>query len=330
MGSDFAGLNSEPYSSSPSQPQLSRIAGRWRRLFAFVLDSLLLGVIGAVLGAVLYETFVQMGQWARLVGLVISLLYFSFSESAIGGGRSLGKRLLGLKVMNAQGAMLRFEESGLRFLLFGIPFFANGLSLPLKSGAVLFATIIGLVVFGLGGANLYLMLFNGQAHQGLHDIVARSYVVDARPDGVVIPRDVWKGHWVILGTFGVLLCTFPVFVMPKILNKGSFPEMMQVLKDVQKIQGVQTANVREVTLFTTGRQSSDRVFSIDVTWNGPEGDEVSLADEIAKEVLLDDKEIANYSKLRIAITRGYDLGIGSRWSSRAFAYSPGEWRQRVQ
>ena len=112
-------------------------------------------------------------------------------------------------------------------------------------------------------------------------------------------------------------------------GKDTFPQMMEDLRRVQGIQGVQNAAVREVKVFHAGAQSSDRIFSIEVNWTGLEGNEEAVADQIAKEVLLNDKEIANYSKLRIAITRGYDLGIGSRWYSRAFAYSPDEWRRRL-
>lgn len=329
MGTDFTGLDSGFSTPSSSELQSSRIAGTWRRLFAFAIDSFLVGIFGAVVGAVLFETLVQMGEWARLIGLTISLLYFGFSESAAGGGRSLGKRLLGLRLVNAQGGILFFEKASLRFLVFGIPFLANGLSLPITHGGTFFTTVMGLVIFGLGGTNLYLMLFNRPMHQGLHDMVAKSYVVYTHPEGVVAHRNVWKGHWTALGIYALLLCTLPTLILPKILKRGSFPQMMEDLKRVQGIEGVQNAAVREVKVFHAGDQSSDRIFSIEVTWTGSEGNEEAVADEIAKDVLLNDKEIANYSKLRIAITRGYDLGIGSRWYSRAFAYSPDEWRQRL-
>lgn len=329
MGTDFAGLDSGFFPPSSPELQSSRIAGTWRRLFAFAIDSLLVGIFGAVIGTLLFETLVQMGEWARLIGLMISLLYFGFSESAAGGGRSLGKRLLGLRLTNAQGGILSFEEASLRFLVFGIPFLANGLSLPLTHGATFFTTVMGLVIFGLGGANLYLVLFNRPMHQGLHDMVVKSYVVYAHPEGAVAHRSVWKGHWTVLGIYALLLCTLPFFILPKILKSGSFPQMMEDLRCVQGIQGVQNAAVHEVKVFHGGAQTSDRVFSIEVTWTGPEGNEEAVADQIAKDMLLNDKDIANYSKLRIAITRGYDLGIGSRWYSRAFAYSPEEWRQRL-
>jgi hypothetical protein len=177
----------------------------------------------------------------------------------------------------------------------------------------------------------YLMLFNRPLHQGLHDIIAKSYVVHAEPKGVVVLCGcIWKGHWIVLGAYLLLLATLPGLVIPKIMNQGSFPRMMEDGRRAMETQGVQNASVREISVFHSGVQTSDRIFSIDVIWTGPEGNEEATADEIAKNALLNDPAISNYSKLRIAITRGYDLGIGSRWYSRAFAYSPDEWRQRLR
>lgn len=48
---------------------------------------------------------------------------------------------------------------------------------------------------------------------------------------------------------------------------------------------------------------------------GEAGSEEEIADQAAKVILQNDHNIQNYGGLRIAVTRGYDLGIGSRWAS---------------
>jgi hypothetical protein len=63
---------------------------------------------------------------------------------------------------------------------------------------------------------------------------------------------------------------------------------------------------------------------------GEPGNEEEIADQVAKVIIQNDHSIQNYSRMRVAITRGYVLGIGSRWALRAFGYSPDEWRSRVQ
>ena len=56
--------------------ELKWISGFWRRVVAFFVDTLILGVVGLALGLFLESFFVQMGAWGRLVGFSIALIYF--------------------------------------------------------------------------------------------------------------------------------------------------------------------------------------------------------------------------------------------------------------
>ena len=60
----------------------------WTRILAMSLDSILLGVVGAVLGFSLFDMFAQMGVWARLVGFPIAFFYFGILNSGIGNGQT--------------------------------------------------------------------------------------------------------------------------------------------------------------------------------------------------------------------------------------------------
>src|SRR3984957_20683858 len=96
----------------------SVMGGVWRRLFAFLLDTLLLGIVGAIVGAAFFDTLVRMGPLARVVGFFIALCYFGLFDSSVGSGQTIGKRFLRLKVVDAQGGMLSLEEAILRFIIF--------------------------------------------------------------------------------------------------------------------------------------------------------------------------------------------------------------------
>ena len=71
-------------------PQPTLIAPIWRRLLAFIIDLFLLGLLGTALGALLHAQFTAMGPWGRLVGFVITLLYFDLTQSHLRGGQSAG------------------------------------------------------------------------------------------------------------------------------------------------------------------------------------------------------------------------------------------------
>ena len=306
------------------------IGGIWRRLFAFLLDAFLLGIVGAIVGAAFFDTLVRMGPLARVVGFCIALCYFGLFDSSVGNGQTIGKRFLRLKVVDAQGGMLSLEEAILRFIIFALPFFANGLPLPISRTPWVVSALLGIVVFGGGVANLYLLIFNRPMRQGLHDFSVNSYVVVTESEGPIISRPFWKPHWAVVGTLVVLLGAIPALIVPFLLRKGTFAQMMRDATLVERIDGVQSAGVHETTVFHSGDSNSAKLLSVDVRWTGEPGNEEQIADQVAKLIIQNDHSIQHYTRMRVAIIRGYDLGIGSRWASRAFGYSPDEWRARVQ
>jgi uncharacterized RDD family membrane protein YckC len=68
------------------------IAGFWRRLLAFLVDAAVLGLIGYLLGTLFYSPFAALGEWGRLVGFLVALLYFTLFNSEVGRGHTLGQR----------------------------------------------------------------------------------------------------------------------------------------------------------------------------------------------------------------------------------------------
>src|SRR5437016_12192213 len=106
--------------------ETSAIAGFWRRLLAFMIDVLIIGVVGFILGLIFFERFVELGGWGRIIGFVIALLYFGLMNSAVSDGQTIGKRLTKIRVAKATGEPLGISESFLRFTIIGIPFFLNG------------------------------------------------------------------------------------------------------------------------------------------------------------------------------------------------------------
>lgn len=139
------------------------IAGFWRRLGAFVVDLILLCIAGLILGALSFDTFARMGAYARLIGFAIALAYFGILNSRIGGGQTLGKRWLGVRVVDVHGQLLTLPRSLLRYAVLGTPFFCNGLPVdPNLAMSTPLGYLLALVVFGGMFAIVYLYLFNRQ------------------------------------------------------------------------------------------------------------------------------------------------------------------------
>jgi uncharacterized RDD family membrane protein YckC len=69
------------------------------RAIAYIIDGIILGVIGWVVGFIIRD---QTGFAAAAVALILGVLYYGFLEGG-SGQATLGKRLLGLKVTDVDG-----------------------------------------------------------------------------------------------------------------------------------------------------------------------------------------------------------------------------------
>ena len=87
------------------------IAGFWRRLGAFLIDMLLLGLVGFGLGLVLHEQFEAIGAWGLAIGFLITLAYFGTMESRLFDGRTFGKLALDVQVVSTAGRAAQLRQS---------------------------------------------------------------------------------------------------------------------------------------------------------------------------------------------------------------------------
>jgi uncharacterized RDD family membrane protein YckC len=171
--------------------QRGRVAGFWIRLAADALDAVVLFAVGWMLSLPLRTVFERLGERAVFVGLAISMAYTGLLQSRFGGGRTLGKKLLGLRVVRLDGTLMSLDRSLVRYALMG---------LLVYQGAVAYA-LVGLLRF-LDFASVQMVvsgvatvLFLGcvvvvpfhPLKRGLHDLLAGTIVIrGGMPDPVFI------------------------------------------------------------------------------------------------------------------------------------------------
>lgn len=96
--------------------------GFWIRVLAYIVDAIILGILGGVLSVPLgvdLSDLTSMSETnaraSNAIDLVLSFLYFSLLWSYMGA--SLGQRLLGLRVVDAtSGQPISFGKAALRWL----------------------------------------------------------------------------------------------------------------------------------------------------------------------------------------------------------------------
>ena len=93
------------------------------RFAAYLIDIILLGVFGMILGLLLRSSFAKMGYQGLLIGFSITLAYFGFGNSKIFKGQTVGKKIVSLRVVNSDYSTLSVWKSILRSSIYTIPYF---------------------------------------------------------------------------------------------------------------------------------------------------------------------------------------------------------------
>jgi uncharacterized RDD family membrane protein YckC len=184
-------LDARQRAEAAAQAERGQIAGFWIRVGADALDAVVLFVVGWMLSLPLRAVFERLGERAVFVGLAISMAYTGILQSRFGGGRTLGKKLLGLRVVRLDGSLMSLDRSLVRYALMG---------LLVYQGAVAYALVGLLRVLDLASVQMVVggvasVLFLGcvvvvpfhPLKRGLHDLLAGTIVIrGGMPDPVFI------------------------------------------------------------------------------------------------------------------------------------------------
>lgn len=228
------------------------IAGVWRRLAAFVLDTLILAVLGLGIGWLFLEQVMAFGQWGRFVGFAIALVYFGLMNSRLLDGQTPGKMGMGLRVVDTAGEPIGVGRAFLRYSILGLPFYLNGIVLPSVFGTLPVAMVVSVVIFGGLFAICYLFLFNRRTRQSLHDLAVGTVVVGDHPERghpTVLP--VWRGHAVPVALIAVLALAAPL-MMGRLAEREDFRALLALQRGVLQEPDVQAASVTLKTTYPVG------------------------------------------------------------------------------
>jgi uncharacterized RDD family membrane protein YckC len=299
------------------------IAGFWRRLGAFAIDVFLLGVVGWILGALLFDPLARMGFYAKLIGFAIALAYFGICNSRIGGGQTLGKRWLGVRVVDAHDRLLSLPRSLLRYAVLGIPFFANGLPLsPQQAMSSPLSYLLTLVVFGGILAIVYLYIFNRRTRQSLHDLAVGSYVerFDRAASPVPFPA-IWRGHMVVVALIAVIALSGPL-VASRFARAQAFAGILPLYQTLSAQPHVVNAQVVRGWTSMNGHVTHSLQSSLQL--DAPLTEDDAMARRIAQQMAKADPNIANEDAVDVTLVYGYDMGIASGWKKHRYSFRPGE------
>jgi len=307
----------------PRLPESLVIAGFWRRVGALFIDSMLLGAVGWIIGAIFFEPLARMGDWARIIGFVIALAYFGIGNSRLAGGQTLAKRWLGLRVVDVQGHTLSLPRSLLRYVVLGVPFFANGLTLsPQLLLSSVFGYLLSLVVFGGMLSIIYLYIFNRGTRQSLHDLTVGSYVVHVQTGEQVMPFPlIWRGHLAVVAVLALLALSAPL-IASRFAQSKTFAGMLPLYQTLSTQQHVVSAQVFRGTMYRNGETTHALQAALQL--DAPLTEDREMAKHIAQLMAKGDPDIANEDSIDVTLIHGFNMGIASGWRKHGYTFKPDE------
>lgn len=303
-------------------------AGFWRRVGGFLLDSLILGAAGFAASFFFRDQLSAIDGPTRMIGLAVSLAYHGILTSGPGGGRTLGMRMVGLKVTRLSGKPLGMVAAFWRALLLSAPFMLNGQFFPIQDERLASAISIPLLVliFGFPIAQLVLLLFNGPSRRLVHDLFSGAIVVRSTAREIPPVRSIGA-----MTTAVVVLLTVTAAMVALVYGlafgglKGLIPaharqamgELTAVQAAVARLPGVMVVSVNDNVTTMGGSRTRTLIITARVAaWPATPQ---TLVDQIGQTATRTYK-LAPDQTVRVVLTRGFDIGIASFWNSQSFDY----------
>lgn len=297
-----------------------QIAGFWRRVAAFAIDVIVLGLVGEVLGMLLFNPLARAGGLALIPGFIIAVIYFGAGNSREARGQTPGKRLLGIRVVDRNGALLELPSSMLRYAVLGGPYFLACIPRPMGFDLLSFL-LVTLAGFGQL-ATLYLFVFNRRTRQSLHDLVVGTYVVRVADEPQAARfATFWRGHWVVVGIIGALALVAP-FTTNLFMGSRLKP-LLSAAGDLMSQPHVRGVQVTQNTMSFNGQAPTHSLIAT-IELNAPLVEDAGLARQLADVIGDSEVDLSGEDRVVVSLNYGFNMGIARGNKIHGYAYRPDE------
>jgi len=308
-----------------------RFAPRGRRLFAFVIDVVVLVVVGALLGLLLHEQLVRAGGWGRVIGFAIVVGYFGAANSSLFGGHTLGKAVTGIRVVGVDGEPISLPRSLARGAILWIPYFLNEATLGTWAGTPWGGSLFAVLVVGGTFALVYLFVFNGPSRRSLHDLVVGSMVV-VRPSSIEASEyPVASLHLAVVGLVVIVSVCAPL-VLYQSANAAPLLSVLAAADSVASEAGAHATHVGmgSVRWSTMGGVSGAETYlQVQITLRSRKADLDKLGNQIVSAIFATYHQAESRDVIAVQFRYGFDLGIWSWWWTEPKQFAPTQWRERI-
>ncbi|MCG9786843.1 RDD family protein [Vibrio mediterranei] len=299
------------------------ICGFWRRIGALFIDSLVLGILGSVIGLFLEDTFVQLGGWGRLIGFAVSITYFGVMNSSLSNGQTIGKKILNIRVVDSSNSTISLPKSFVRYSFLAVPFSLNGAQIPNELSLSYLMYPLSLITLGGLLSISYLYVFNRVTRQSLHDLVVGTYVVNTEANRQELPP-VWKPHLGVVAVLFMVAALVPAY-NSSLFKSEPFKGLLVTQEAIISKESVRYAEVTTGSSTVTSSDSDSRTttyVNIQAFLYKDNVDDAKTAKKLAQAIIKTYPESLSKDFIQVTLAYGYDIGIASKWNRYNYQFNP--------
>ena len=308
------------------------LATRKRRFFAFLIDSLIIALFGKLLGLLLGDFFIELGNLGKIVGFIVVLFYFGIGNSKILNGQTVAKKLLKIRVVDKSSEAISVPKSFLRALPFAAYILLNGL--PVSDSADLYPSLIlGTILFSIPVLESFFAIVNNKSLQSLHDMIAKTFVVSVKSEGNINITN-QKVFLYAGAALPILILIVTLAGSATVSNKLIYVTDMQKIISVAShelpISSISMYRNKTTTTSLNGETTQVKLIEVTAAKINKDENDTLLAMKIAKVIFDSGFKFEDGETLSVTIIYGYDIGIASSYVSSKFNDSIENWKKASQ
>ncbi|MBV8328741.1 RDD family protein [Chryseobacterium sp.] len=293
------------------------LSGFWKRIMAFLIDSIILGIFGLILGFLFKNFFIALGGNAKCIGWFISLVYFSVFNSKLNKGQTPGKRIMGIRVIDINGQFIDIKTSLIRALILTLPFFLNGYKIPGVSPFSILTVFQSMIIFAIGIGLVVFYIVNKETRQSVHDVIVKTLVVQDYRDIKLtkMPQITKKPFYITAGLVIVIFCVS----IYNFMGNSDVKKLIPVYESILKQENVANAGV-SIKTYPLNNNSTVYFITVQLKTDLPKIDNPTSyiiqnkeAQQAVKTFINSHIYKTDHDVLNVTISSGYDIGIAKSY-----------------
>ncbi len=301
-----------------------------KRLFAFIIDLIILALFGYLSSLLLEKFYLSVGQLGKVIGFILSGLYFTILESRF-NGQTIGKKIVNIKVIGINGNELTSFQYFLRYSIWGLCYFSNGLNFAGSRYETLLTSIGTIFLFGIGFVLLFLFVFNKKTKQSIHDIILGTYVINCKYDNPIEKQQINK---VLLPvSIGIPIVAFILlfFINTNSVNTeiSKLENYRATIVEMPEINNAGVSSGKTNFKSTNGNSNTSYYLQISTVLEDDYKSKSDIAIKVADLIISEYPEELSKDYISISVTYGYDIGIWSTSNSFSMKMPPGSWTNKI-